>query len=187
MFIPFLNIQAIFETHADKLEAVVYSLPSQPILIKTPSLLEIMTGKKWEKQIISHNLFKIWIATLFYIRSLETKGPLSQRIEMDLKDDQEKCFSTHMGNDFTFNYLNCYEYAIIKYLHLFKVGEKGADSPDGGETPPITHFIMNIPKYLIHLGLNDIVSSHTLPEQNGSKILEDYISTYDTNKIKYGL
>ena len=182
-FIPFINIQTVFDTHSEKIEAIVYSLPCYPLLIKTPSLLEVMTGKKWEKTIISHNLFKIWIATLFYIRSLKSQGgPLSTRIELDLKNEQQTCFETKNGNDFLFEYLHCYEYAIIKYLHLFKVGEKGGESPDGGKTPPITPFILNIRKHAKDLSLDTLI---TKEDQLKGKTLDDFLENWYQKRKAY--
>ena len=89
-----------------------------------------------------------------------TPGPLRDQVEMDLRSQQEACY-TKVDDSFLIKYINIYEYAVVKYLHLFKVGEKVVDSDSS--TPPITAFIMQLPRHQEDLGIHTLITPSELP------------------------
>ena len=184
-FIPFHYIEAIFNSNKEKLSAIVLSLPCFPVLIKTPALLDIMTGKKWEKTMVSHDLFRIWIASIFYIKSLESdhSGTLWDSIDTSLKHEQQHIFETHNGDAFTLSYLNAYEKAIIKYLHIFKVGGDGMKANEDG-SPSMTDFIMMMrPEDMHDMGLDTLLTK-TILKPKESKRLDDYCIQHEKDQRK---
>ena len=148
-FIPFQEIKEVFESKANEIAAIIASLPCKPVLVQMPELLPIMTGLKWKKkQIISHYLIRIYIAALFYINSLPNQDhALFRQIKEQLQNDQQKCYDSE---NFLLNYINAYERALIKYLHLFKVGTDVSFEKNEKGEPPLTYFILNMTQDTIH-------------------------------------
>ena len=178
-YIPFEEIQIIFQTKKAELEAILVSYPSPPKLVKTPLLLTIMTGKEWtQKKIISHHLCRIYIATLFYINSLDKKGILFDLVKETLLEEQQNIFETCGSNTFLKEYINAYERAIIKYLHLFKVGSDVSLAPNESGKPPITFFILQMTKETIQeLEFHELLSKKVWDDASDS-MLQDYMKHF---------
>ena len=94
-FIPITHIQSVFKAREAHIRAVILSLPSEPVNVKTPELLARVTGKEWSETIISHDLFQIWLAVLFIIKSSGVLGEVQHR------GGALKC--QKLENDFTMN------------------------------------------------------------------------------------
>ena len=186
-FIPFNDIELIFQSKADVIAAITYALPAPPMLVKTPQLLNIMTGDTWEKEMISHDLIKIWVATLFYIQSLDHKGVHMERVKQMLQDEQQEVYEKYAFHqkNFLLHYLNAYEKAIIKYLHLFKVGPSETDKAlkETAEHPPLTAYILDMkPNVMKELHFDQIITTEILDKQ--SKKLLDYTMELDKEQEK---
>ena len=184
MYLPFKYIEEVFRSRGNEIHAIVLTLPCEPSVVSTPELLSVMTGKPWAKEINSHHLFRIWIATLFYIRSLGMDSPLWSHVAAVLREEQEDVYVKYSEDKFTLAYLNVYERAIVKYLHLFKEGPGGANAD--GEVPPTTHYIMNMdPDHLQQMGI-DTLFTHAIVRTEGDD-LERYKAQHLEDQLACGV
>jgi len=144
--LPWKDISTILDTQRIPITAIIASLPEGPQYIQTPGILRLLTGSTgtpWGSYIISHDLFSIYIASIFYIKShLEDKSsPILNIIRETMLHGQAhvfRSFEEDESSNFTIPYLNVYERAIFKYLHF----AKGAQLPTLDHKPTITSFIL---------------------------------------------
>jgi len=183
-YIPFEEIQIIFHTKKAEMEAIIASLPSSPYLLKPPLLLSIMTGEKWNSpNIISHHVLRIYIAAIFYIESIR-KDPMSNHFLMvkeTLKAEQKDIFAQYAEDEskFLLQYIHAYERALIKYLHLFKVGEDVCLEPNEQGEPPISYFILKMNAETIkELEFHELITTKLWKDPLNKK-LNDYSEELD--------
>ena len=174
-YIPYPHIELILRERAEVLEAIVATLPAKPELVATPKLLAIMTGEDWkESSMVSHELIKLYCATCFYIETLpKYKGEHFGQVKRTLQQDQRAAYD-HVDDSerFLLEYLNAYEKALNKYLHLFKVGGDVSLKPKDGK-PPMTYFILTMTKDTLHeLRFHELLTSSVLKTR--SKRLDNF-------------
>ena len=128
-FIPVTHIQSVFKARETEICAVVLSLPCAPVNVKTPELLARVTGKEWLGTIVSHDLLQIWLSVLFIIKSYDVKKGEWDAVGRRLQEDQEDAYANCDGDEFTLAYLNAYERAILKYMHLLQRKESAPTTP----------------------------------------------------------
>jgi hypothetical protein len=175
-YIPYPHIELVLTKNAEVLEAIVATLPAKPLLVTTPKLLSVMTGDDWgEETIITHKLIKLYCATCFYIESLpKYKGEHFASVKKTLQEEQHAAYGdVDDPARFLIKYLNAYEKALIKYLHLFKVGGEVDLQPGEDGTPPLTYFILRMtPETLQELRFHELLTTEVREER--TKRLDDF-------------
>jgi len=129
-YVPWPAVEHVLTTQREAIEAIYASLPCSVRVVHTPKLLELLSGSKWEETILSSKLFKLYAAIVFMACADEDghhRGDAFDDVIRTLKDGQVRAFERFNEEEkegaedaFVVQYLNCYEYAIIKYLHLCK-------------------------------------------------------------------
>tara|TARA_B100001123_G_scaffold402882_1_gene490844 strand:+ start:224 stop:1153 length:930 start_codon:yes stop_codon:yes gene_type:complete len=135
-YLPWPCVQQALKSERHHIEAVVLSLPVTPILVKTPILVGLLSGQKWPPQTISTNLMRLYLAVLFHLRTddrWDADTAAFRTIDDVLRADQQKAFeqclgdgcldgmaSSSEGEAFTLAYLNAYEAALVKVMHVFR-------------------------------------------------------------------
>jgi hypothetical protein len=173
-FIPITHIQSVFKAREAHIRAVILSLPSEPVNVKTPELLARVTGKEWSETIISHDLFQIWLAVLFIIKSFDVERGEWDAVGRRLQEEQEDAYARYSENAFTIAYLNAYERAILKYMHLLQ----------RKEAAPTTPHIMNMAGVAEDMGLSHLFTRRVTPPTDA---LEEYAEKHREAQAECGL
>lgn len=173
-FIPLPYLEKIMMK--DEVDAIIASLPCDPIYVKTPKLLGHLTGKEWSPTIISHDLFRIWVSTVFYMCSncgyTDKTHPLWGTVIQDLRNEQQEVYEASDTAGFTLPYLNAYERAIVKYIQLLK-----EPATAGSPISPITVFIMEMQTAkLKELGILELFTS-ALPVESLDTEMKETLTT----------
>jgi hypothetical protein len=90
-----------------------------------------------------------------------------------LQRDQQEVYRIHIDDHdaFTVHYLNAYERALIKYMHLFKVGKEVTMEEDGKKT--LTFGILTMSPATQHeLLFHKLLSTQVLSRR--TKALDEY-------------
>ena len=178
-FLPYEEIELVLTSKKKELDAIIATLPCHPVMVPVPKLLPVMTGDTWgSKDIISHDLLRIYCATVFYLESLGRTGTHWKEVGVAMQHAQQKVYDDYAFDDvnFTLHYINAYEIAIIKYLHIFKVGEDVSLEPNKDGSPPISYFIFNMTNETIkELKFHELITTTILDER--PKRLNDYATT----------
>ena len=147
--LPWPAMVAVLEQFRGPLDALVATLPAAPVLVSTPAILPLLTGRPWtEPHQISHHLVRLYAAALLYLDAQysedddednenddednendeETRAPSSppfvRGIRDDLQRDQASAYRNHAFDEgaFVLAYLRAYERALLKHLHVTTTG-----------------------------------------------------------------
>ena len=123
-YLPWTAIEAVLKQQRTEIEAIVFALPCGQKMVKTPKLLELISGALWNDTILTNTLFKIYVSVIFHACAergeAQKNSEYFDRVIEDLKQQQKNAFNVLQTDDcldtFMISYLNAYEYAIIKYL-----------------------------------------------------------------------
>ena len=116
--IPFRCIERVLSEFKADIDAIILSLPVDPVMVRSPELLRILTGIR-AGEIISHELARIWVAFVFYFRTIG----ISKDVFEDMQSEQQAAYGDL--NTFTLAYLNAYERALVKSIFLQGGGDPG--------------------------------------------------------------
>jgi len=138
-YLPWPCVQLALTTQQNHIDAVTASFPAEPVLVQTPLLLHLLSGRAWPKFMVSTQLFRIYLAVLFHVRSDTrwTDAPPFTAITDALRRDQARAyreFGDRRDDDapnraFTFAYLRSYETALVKVMHCFRAPVQGTTTP----------------------------------------------------------
>ena len=137
--LPWPAIVAVLEQFRTELDAIAAALPASPVLVPTPALLPLLTGRPWPAETqLSHRLVQLYVAALFYLNAPDPRPPVFLRINEDLQRDQAHAYRDHAFDDhaFVLAYLHAYERALLKHLHVRTHAPSTAAVADAMGTPP---------------------------------------------------
>ena len=174
-YVPWPAVEHVLTTQRTAIEAIYASLPCSARTVHTPKLLELLSGSKWEETILSSKLFKLYAAVVFMACADEDghhRGDAFDDVIKTLKEGQVRAFERFNDEEkegaedvFMLQYLNCYEYAIIKYLHLCKPHHLPADHT-------VTHCILAMgPETIKQCRFEDLITTKFATHQ--PKIADD--------------
>ena len=146
-FIPWVLVRNILRDRAVEIEAVVASMPCEPQLLKTPPLLQMLSGTPWPENIVSSVLIKLYLAFVFHaVADTEGRhrGPHFDIAFGILKQQQREAYvnGDTGGPLFLLDYINAYEYFLIRLMHLMKVGGDVSLDLDADGQPPLSYFVL---------------------------------------------
>ena len=124
--IPLQHIEHIISKHGAEISAILLSIPVDPIAVETPKLLRILTGID-APTIVSHELLRLWVAFVFYFRALDVEKDGMDEVSRTMRSEQEDVYGGVDGADFMVKYLNVYERALAKLMHIIKAEEGAVD------------------------------------------------------------
>jgi hypothetical protein len=172
---PFVSFEAVMRVLHEKrpeLRAIQAALPAPPVLVGAPGLLPVLTGVPWERAtFVSHDLVITYVAILHVLEAAPGSADnLRAVVKRQLQKDQQAVYDQHAFDSpaFILGYLHAYEKAILKHLHLSKVGPTlAALKPDGDGRAPITYHILRMAPETVHrLQFGELFTPHVLPDRS---------------------
>jgi len=146
--LPVGQIRRVFSEQGGNIKACVDALPCDSILVEVPRLLLHLTpGKTWPTEIQSEELLQFYLAVVFYVESRYGDTGHFAMVKQALKKEQCDILRGLLtGDALALAYINTYERAIVKYIHIIRKGSEASLAPDSDGKPPPLYFVLTMHK-----------------------------------------